>query len=205
MRRLFPLLLQKGFRVDESERDCLIIPLLEACDCGRWDTVLHMLRQETINPLVIKEALYTSLAAFEDCADCHSVIRLLIDRMGIVTPFTAPEFLKHAMIGRSWVYCLAAVASGFNMSMEDAERLHEVLYDTEASDAVFHYMQDIIKRHRIVLLNRVEVNNGISADCFNGYRLTGSRRKKRIGRSPYSQIRYFVRMLDRPLSKGGIR
>ncbi len=101
MRRLCPLLLQKGFRVDESEQDCLIIPLLEACDCGRWDTVLHMLRQVSIKPLVIKEALYTSLAAFEDCMDCHSVIRLLIHRMGTVTPLTAPEFLKHAMIGRA--------------------------------------------------------------------------------------------------------
>lgn len=205
MRRLCPLLLQKGFRVDESEQDCLIIPLLEACDCGRWDTVLHMLRQESIKPLVIKEALYTSLAAFEDCMDCHSVIWLLIHRMGTVTPLTAPEFLKHAMIGRAWVYCLVAVAAGFNPSMSDAARLHEVLYDTEASEDVFHYMQDMVKRHGIALFNSVDTNNGITADCFNGRKLTGGKRKKYRSRSSFSQVRYFVRILDRRSSKPGIR
>ncbi len=195
IRKLCPLLLQKGFRVDVSERDCVEIPLLEACDCGRWDTVSHMLFQETINPLVIKEALYTSLAAYEDSADCDRVIRMLIQRMGMVTPVTAPEFLKHAMIGRAWVYCLAAVAAGFTPSMVDRNRLHQVLYDSEPIESIFCYLQEIIKYHRIPFLIHVEEEKAISADSFNGYQFKKSRRKKYNKRTLFSQIKHVERIL----------
>lgn len=195
IRKLCPLLLQRGFRVDASERNSEEIPLLEACDCGRWDTVSHMLSQESINSLVIKEALYTSLAAYEDCADCNRVIRKLIQRMGMVTLVTAPEFLKHAMIGRAWVYCLAAVAAGFTPSLVDRNRLHEVLYDSEPIESTFRYMQEIVKKHRLPFLIHVEAEKAISADSFNGYQFNKSKRKKYNKRTLFSQIKHVERIL----------
>lgn len=127
----------------------------------------------------------------------------------------SPHGYSHSAYGagvsetrHDWV-CLGVLSGGscggVNLSMSDAERLHEVLYDTEASEDVFHYMQDMVKRHGIALFNSVDTNNGITADCFNGRKLTGGKRKKYRRRSSFSQVRYFVRILVRRSSKRGIR
>ena len=195
LRRLCPLILQKGFRVDVSEKEGIEIPLLEACDCGRWDTALHMLQQEAINPLVIKEALYTSLAVFEECVDCHRVILSLIQRLGTVNPATAPEFLRHAMIGRAWMYCLSSLVAGFDMTMKDDNRIHTVIYDAEPIDEALSYMQELLERRKMILFDCIKIKNGISADMFKGYRLKITGRRKYKKRSIISQIRYIYRML----------
>ncbi len=107
--------------------------LSELCDRQLWNEALSSLNAPWPTYSIIN-ALYISLALWEENHACCKFIDRCIKLIGVVTPSTVPSFLKNIIIGGAYPYLIAALKSDFSPVEKDKRAIKEVDYGSDLNN-----------------------------------------------------------------------
>ncbi len=121
-RRLVPWALMLGWpadAVDEGRYPCRHSALYEACDCGRWEEVLVMLRLP-LHREALESALYWACLAWWEDPLALRALRGLMAQLGGFCPEKLPQLLQLLIMGGVYPLIPEALAAGYTLPPDES-------------------------------------------------------------------------------------